>query len=140
MLVIHKVYILLYATGISLLEAKNAPILISTDKTIRGAKTLCREIPAAFIASNSLFSPLLPIVMIEAKSVARGSDIGINVADPHPKNSTIIEKLNPFPTSSSMYNHKNCIISTNVTNVNATKKGQKKDCNINLSSFFIKSI
>ena len=39
------------------------------------------EMPPAFIATSSYFSPKLPIVMIDAKSTAMGSAIGTKVAD-----------------------------------------------------------
>ncbi|KAF5028134.1 hypothetical protein DSECCO2_662250 [anaerobic digester metagenome] len=97
-----RVYMLSYASGIKLFEAKNAPVAIISETTTSGVRILLSEIPAAFIASSSLFSPKLPIVIIEANRVARGSASGIRVAAPHPINSRITAKLSPFPTSSSI--------------------------------------
>ncbi|MPN64534.1 hypothetical protein SDC9_212309 [bioreactor metagenome] len=127
---------LLYATGIRLFAAKNAPILIKNAKIISGERILGSEIPAAFIASNSLFSPNPPMVMIDANSVARGRASGINVAAPHPRNSAITPKPRPFPTSSSMYNQRNCNSRANVTIKNVKTNGPKNDFNMNWSIFF----
>lgn len=125
-----------YAWGIRLLEAKKAPVAISRETAIRGVSTRTSEIPAAFIASNSLFSPKPPIVIIEASRVARGRARGIKVAAPHPINSRITPKLNPFPTSSSIYSHKKCIIRIKITMRNVSINGPRNDWIMNLSNFF----
>lgn len=111
-------------------------MLIINDSTISGARILGREIPAAFMARSSLFSPNPPIVIIEEKSVARGNTSGISVAAPQPRNSAITEKLKPLPTSSSIYSHKNCNRRANVTIINVTTNGPKKDVIIKRSIFF----
>ena len=118
-------------------EAKNAAILINTERIIRGDMILGREIPAAFRASSSLFSPILPRVIMDASKVARGRANGNNVALPHPRNSKITQILNPFPTSSSIYSHKNCIIRINNTIRNVIRNGPKNDFIRKRSSFFI---
>jgi len=68
--------------------------------------------------------------------VARGSTKGISVAAPQPRNSAITKKLKPLPTSSSIYNHKNCNKRANVTIRNVTINGPKKDFDIKRSIFF----
>ena len=70
----------LYETGITRLENSNAPILSIILRTMTGFMILNKEIPAAFMASNSLFSPMSPKVMIEASNMESGSAIGISMA------------------------------------------------------------
>ena len=77
-------------------------MLMTTLMAISGAITLWSEIPAALMARSSLFSPRVPIVIMDARSVASGSESGRSVALPQPRNSRITLKLNPLPTSSSM--------------------------------------
>jgi hypothetical protein len=45
-------------------------------KTISGAITLKRDMPDAFIAVNSNFSPKFPKVIRDASKIANGNDIG----------------------------------------------------------------
>lgn len=111
-------------------------MLKKKETIIRGLKILWSEIPAAFIASSSLFSPIPPRVIIEANRVAIGRASGINVAEPHARNSRITSALSPFPTSSSIYNHRNCSINAKTTMKNVRAKGPRNDVTINLSSFF----
>ena len=49
--------------------------------TINGFMILNKEIPDAFKASNSFFSPKLPNVIIEAKRTERGSAKGTQLAE-----------------------------------------------------------
>ena len=106
------------------------------ERTISGERILGNEIPAAFMAKSSLFSPNPPIVMIDANNGASGSASGINVAAPHPRNSAITPKPRPFPTSSSMYNQRNCNSRAKVTIKNVRTKGPKNDFSMNWSIFF----
>ena len=128
---------LLYATGIRSFDMKNAPTLIIPQTMASGTRTLWSEMPAALIASSSLFSPSVPRVIIDESRVARGSDNGSRVALPQPKNSRITLKLNPLPTSSSMYSQRNCIIRMNTTTSRIAINGPMNDFNMNWSSFFI---
>ena len=89
------------------------------------------------MASNSLFSPSVPNVIIEARRVAKGRERGSSVTAPHPKNSSITLKLRPLPTSSSIYSHKNCIIRMNTTTNRIAMNGPMNDLNMNWSNFFI---
>ena len=75
---------------------------ISTATTLIGASTLPRDMPAALMASSSLFSARLPRVIIEASSTARGRAVGMMVQQPQPRNSRMTPSPRPFPTSSSM--------------------------------------
>ena len=45
-----------------------------------GCRMRTSGMPAAFIESNSNFSPRLPKVMSEASRMARGSDMGTSVS------------------------------------------------------------
>ena len=128
---------LLYATGIRSFDTKKAPILMTIQAEQSGTSTLCREMPAAFIASSSLFSPSVPRVIMDASSVARGNERGRRVAAPHPRNSSMTLKLKPLPTSSSIYSHKNCIIRMNTTTRRIATNGPMNDFNMNWSNFFI---
>ena len=116
---------------------KNAPTLMTADAHISGINTLLSDIPAAFIASSSLFSPNVPNVIIEASSVASGSDSGIRVMLPQPRNSRMTFMLRPLPTSSSIYSHRNCIIRMKMTTSRIAMNGPMNDLSMNWSSFFI---
>ena len=95
------------------------------------------EIPAALMARSSLFSPSVPSVIIDERSVARGRESGRSVALPQPRNSRMTLKLNPLPTSSSMYSHRNCIIRMKTTTSRIAMNGPTNDFNMNWSNFFI---
>ena len=81
---------------------KNVPMLMKKEAMRIGRITLRTDTPAAFRAINSLFSPMLPTVIIEASRVARGRARGSTVQDPQNRNSATMPRLRPFPTSSSM--------------------------------------
>ena len=115
-------------------------MLISADTMISGASTRLSDMPAAFMARSSLFSPKVPSVMTDDSRVARGSDSGIRVALPQPRNSSMTLKLSPLPTSSSMYSHRNCIIRMNMTIKRIAKNGPTKELSMNLSSLFIAAV
>ena len=110
---------------------------MTADAHISGINTLLSDIPAAFIASSSLFSPNVPNVIIEASSVASGSDNGIRVMLPQPRNSSMTFMLRPLPTSSSIYSHRNCIIRMKMTTSRIAMNGPMNDFSMNWSSFFI---
>ena len=55
-------------------------------------------------------------------------------------NSIIVRISKPLPTKSSMYNQKNCIVSTKVEIVNAAKKGPMKAFRISMSNFLNKAV
>ncbi len=84
------------------MAAKKAAMEITKDKMMSGRMMRRRGIPAAFMASNSLNSPILPMVIIEAKRVANGSAKGMTVQVPQNRNSKMTLKPSPFPTNSSM--------------------------------------
>jgi hypothetical protein len=67
------------------------------------------DMPAAFIAVSSKFSPKLPKVMSEANKIANGNAMGMSVKVAYRKNSNSTEILTPFPTNSVICFHKNCI-------------------------------
>ena len=84
------------------LAAKKAEMDMTKDRMMSGRMMRSSGMPAAFMASSSLNSPILPIVMIEASRVARGSAMGITVQVPQKRNSRITFKPRPFPTNSSI--------------------------------------
>ncbi len=55
---------------------KNAPTAMNEISTISGLITFSNEMPEAFIAVNSNFSPRLPKIISDASSMASGSAIG----------------------------------------------------------------
>ena len=63
--------------------------------------------------------------------------MGISVAAAYIISSRITLRDRPFPTSSSMYRHMNCIISTNITMKNVRIIGPKYDLRMNLWMVFI---
>ena len=77
-------------------------MLMTTDTQMSGVRMRGSEMPAAFMASSSFFSPIPPSVMMEASRVASGRAIGISVQAAQPKNSKITPRPSPFPTSSSI--------------------------------------
>lgn len=98
---------------------------------------LVREIPAALMATSSNFSPKFPNVMIEEKSNAKGNAMGTQNNATKPTNFKTVTKSKPFPTKSSIYNQKNCMVSTNREIAKAAIKGPINDRIINMSSFLI---
>ena len=76
---------------------------------IKGRIILKREIPAAFMAVSSKFSPRLPKVINEASSMARGNAIDTSESMAYMKNSLKTDQPIPFPTNSVTCFHKNCI-------------------------------
>ena len=71
-----RVYIRACATGRTSFWKKKAPMAIATISTVSGFITLMSDIPEAFIAVSSKFSPRLPKVMSDARSMANGSARG----------------------------------------------------------------
>ena len=81
---------------------KKVPMLMKNEAMRIGSITLRTDTPAAFRAMSSLFSPIFPMVIIEASSVASGSASGSTVQLPQKRNSATMPRLRPLPTSSSM--------------------------------------
>ena len=77
---------------------KKVPMLMKNEAMRIGSITLRTDTPAAFRAMSSLFSPIFPMVIIEASSVASGSTVQL----PQKRNSATMPRLRPLPTSSSM--------------------------------------
>jgi hypothetical protein len=97
-------------------------------------------IPADLMAMSSKLSPKFPNVMIEEKSNAKGMAVVNMLIDTSPTNFKMINVSNPFPTKSSMYSQKNCMVSTNIEIVNAAKKGPIKALRISMSNFLNKIV
>ena len=95
------------------------------------------EMPAALMATNSKLSPRFPNVIIDEINIAIGIASINNDALAYHKNWQIVAKSSPFPTRSSMYFHKLCIISTKNAIKKVTTKGPIKDFKMSLSNFLI---
>jgi hypothetical protein len=78
-----------------------------------------------------------PNVMIEENNNANGKAVGTQTRVTKPISFKIVHKSSPFPTKSSMYNQKNCMVKTKSAITNAAIKGPIKERIINISSFFI---
>ena len=118
-----------------LFENKKATPAKNKAKMNSGRIKRIKGIPAALIATNSKLSPRLPNVMIEENNKANGSAVVKVVIETNPTNSKIVKRSNPLPTKSSMYNQKNCIVSTKIQMVNAAKKGAMNARRISMSNF-----
>lgn len=94
-----------------------------------------REIPLALAEVNSEFSPNLPIVIILLKSIASGRALGIRVEEVYQTKRSKFSVSIPLPIRSSMYTHKNCIMSTNQANKNVIINGPTYCFNIYQSNF-----
>ena len=77
----------------------------------------------------------LPNVMIEENNNESGNESVMVLMATSPTNCMIIKKSKPFPTKSSIYNQKNCMVSTKVVMVSAAKKGPIKAFRISMSNF-----
>ena len=102
-----------------------------------GASTRAREMPEALMAVSSKFSPMPPKVIMEDSRVASGKASGKVWILPHMRNSMITRNSRPFPTSSSIYSHRNCMARINTTMSRIAKNGPTNDLSINLSRRFI---
>jgi len=121
--------------GIILFANKNAIPERKMVKTKTGRIKRINGIPAAFIATSSKLSPKFPKVIIEENNKERGNERVMVLMATSPTNCIIIKKSKPLPTKSSMYNQKNCMVSTKVVMVSAAKKGPIKAFRISMSNF-----
>lgn len=126
-----------WVTGIILLANKKATPQTSMVKTSSGRINRISEIPAAFMATSSNFSPRFPKVIMDEKSNASGKAIGTQNKATRPISLSTVNKSSPFPTRSSIYNQKNCMVSTNREMAKAAINGPIKERIISMSSFFI---
>ena len=104
---------------------------------VMGIMTRLMEMPPAFIATSSYFSPKLPMVIMEAKRTAMGSAMGTKVAAAYINNSAITLNSSPLPTRSSTYFHTNCISSTKTAMAKVSTNGPMNERSMRRSSFFI---
>jgi len=116
---------------------KKAIPQIKKVNTSKGRINRIREMPAALIATNSNFSPRFPKVIIDEKSNAKGNAMGTQNKATKPTSFKTVIRSNPFPTRSSIYSQKNCMVKTNSEMAKAAIKGLINDRIINMSSFFI---
>jgi len=62
------------------------------------------------------------------------------LTETRPTNCKMVSRSKPLPTKSSMYNQKNCMVSTNIEIVNAAKKGPINALRISMSNFLNKIV
>jgi hypothetical protein len=62
------------------------------------------------------------------------------LTETNPTSLKIIKVSKPFPTKSSMYSQKNCIVSTKIEMVSAAKNGPIKALRISMSNFLNKIV
>ena len=94
-------------------------------------------IPAAFMATISNVSPKFPNVMMEESSNANGNAKGTQVMATTPIRYNKVPVSKFFPTKSSRYNQKNCIINTNNAIKKVAMNGPIKARMMSMSNFFI---
>ena len=78
--------------------------------------------------------------MIEEKRSARGSATGTHDNVTSPIKYKRVGRSSPFPTRSSMYNQKNCMVSTNNEIRNAPINGPINERIMSMSNFLIKAL
>jgi hypothetical protein len=89
------------------------------------------------MATSSKLSPRFPKVMMEEIRMAMGiARVSMEALTYH-KNFPMVIKSSPFPTRSSRYFHRPCIISTKKAIKNVIMNGPMNDLRISLSNFFI---
>ena len=127
-------------TGIILLANKNASPLKKIVITTSGRIKRTSGIPAALIATSSKDSPKFPNVMMEEKRSASGSATGTHDKVTSPIKYKSVGRSSPLPTRSSMYNQKNCMVSTNKEIRNAPINGPINERIMSMSNFLIKAL
>ena len=127
-------------TGMMLLANRNAMPAKKMVKINRGRMKRTSGIPAALMAMSSKLSPKFPKVIMEENSNARGKAVVMVLTETKPINSKMVKRSKPFPTKSSMYSQKNCMVSTKVEIVSAAKKGPIKALRISMSNFLNKAL
>jgi hypothetical protein len=106
-------------------------------KNIRGRMNLKREMPEDLMATNSKLSLKFPKVIMDEINIAIGIASINSDALAYQINCAIVIKSRPFPTKSSIYFHKLCIINTKNPMKKVMMKGPINDFSISLSNFFI---
>ena len=119
---------------------KKARPLKKTVITTSGRIKRMSGMPAALIATSSNDSPKFPKVMMEEKSSANGSAMGTHDNVTRPIKYKRVGRSNPLPTKSSMYNQKNCMVSTNNEIRKAPINGPMKERIMSMSNFLIKAL
>ena len=114
--------------------------MMMTVMTMSERKACIREMPAALMAVSSELSPRLPKVISEERRMASGKACGTSIRPIYQKNCAITSIEIPFPMRSSIYRHRNCIISTNWQMKKVPMKRSPNCLAINMSNFLILSI
>jgi hypothetical protein len=93
--------------------------------------------PEDLMATNSKLSLKFPKVIMDEIKMAIGIASINKDALAYQTNCAIVTKSSPFPTKSSIYFHKLCIINTKKPMKKVMMNGPIKDFSISLSNFFI---
>jgi hypothetical protein len=107
------------------------------DTNINGRMNRNKDMPADLIATNSKLSPRLPNVIMEEIKMAMGMARVSKDALAYHKNLPMVNRSRSFPTKSSMYFQRLCIIKTKKAIKNVAINGPINDRMISLSNFFI---
>ena len=107
------------------------------DTIISGRINLNSEIPADLMATNSKLSPRLPNVIMEEIRIAIGMASVSRDALAYHKNLPMVNRSRSFPTRSSIYFQRLCIISTKKAIKNVAINGPINERMISVSNFFI---
>ena len=75
---------------------------------------------------------------MDENNKAKGSAVVKVLTETKPTNSKMVNTSRPLPTKSSIYNQKNCMVSTKIQMVNAAKKGAINARRISMSNFLNK--
>src|SRR5262245_1114823 len=89
---------------------------------------------------SSYCSPKFPIVIMDESKVASGIARGTVLADAKNNNCVITKPDKPFPTKSSTYTHRNCMMSTNSVTKNVMMNGGMNDLSKCTSILFTPNI
>ena len=108
--------------------------------TMSDRNACINEMPAALMAVSSELSPRFPNVMSEARSMANGKACGTSMSPMYQKNCAMTSIVRPLPIKSSMYLHKNCIISTNWQMKKVPMKRSPNCLAMNMSNFLIRNM
>ena len=89
-----------------------------------GRKMRIKDMPLAFMDTNSKLSDRFPKVIKPATITVIGSAIGTKSANESPINFSNTRVVMPLPTNSSMYFQRNCIKNRNKLSKNVTAKSR----------------
>ena len=135
-----KVHILTWDFGRALFMKKKAPIATNTIRMAMGFMMVVSEMPEDLSAVNSTCSPRSPKVISAANKILSGKANGSSESAAWKKSSAIRSRLSPFPTSSSIYRHRNCMMTIKRQMQKVIRNLGKNLDNMNVYSLLILNI